>query len=469
MQPSSFQSNDSVSLLRPESFMSGCFDDLFVFTKSKDTADHLEPLDAVLQRCQERDIYIKLAECTFCSHEVPCQGDYLGATVSAWIPIETSSPLIEATKGKPALERINLTLEQGKCFPKLKAHLTSPPVLAHPDSRRDFYVQMGASDYAVGGYLYQLDSEGKEKVIACSGKKLSSAELIEGVLELLAALHAMQVWRVYLIDKPFFVNTDHRPLQSILEQKTCSQRLARWLNELDLYQPRFRWILGNTNIVADAISRNGAFQPDASTHNVSLAGLLRQLTSNEEQRILSTLRTESTLNSGTMYSALQRGLTFRTAVLTAQANTGAPSLDIHRRIRANIDHFFLNDGILYFQPRRDSPRRICVPDDRDSKDIILYVHHNVASSGRPGCRKTLLALQEKFYWLHMERTVKPYVTTCEMCQRIKVSQRKPAALLHPLEIPDRRWSHIRMNVITGLPCSRHGGYDAVWVIVDRLT
>ncbi|OWY94563.1 hypothetical protein PHMEG_00035670 [Phytophthora megakarya] len=67
---------------------------------------------------------------------------------------------------------------------------------------------------------------------------------------------------------------------------------------------------------------------------------------------------------------------------------------MHRRIRANIDYFFLDDGILYFQPRRDSPRRICVPDDRDLKDIILYEHHNVASSGHPGCLKTLLALQE---------------------------------------------------------------------------
>ncbi|OWY95688.1 reverse transcriptase [Phytophthora megakarya] len=188
-----------------KAFCQAYFDDLFVFTKSKDIADHLETLDAVLQRCQEQKIYIKLAECTFCSHEVPCQGDYLGATVSAWIPIrfalyttgrrqrrnassnrfwfcesyaETSAPLIEARKGKTALERINLTLEQGKCFAKLKAHLTSPPVLAHPDSRRYFYVQMGASDYAVGGYLYQLDSGAKEKVIAYSGKKLSSAELM---------------------------------------------------------------------------------------------------------------------------------------------------------------------------------------------------------------------------------------------------------------------------------------------------
>ncbi|KAF4034658.1 RNase H-like domain found in reverse transcriptase [Phytophthora infestans] len=31
----------------------------------------------------------------------------------------------------------------------------SPPLLAHPDSSRPFYVLMDASDYAVEGYLYQ--------------------------------------------------------------------------------------------------------------------------------------------------------------------------------------------------------------------------------------------------------------------------------------------------------------------------
>jgi hypothetical protein len=55
--------------------------------------------------------------------------------------------------------------------------------------------------------------------------------------ELLAALHAVRTWKVYLMDKPFYVNTDHRMLESILLQSTCSQRLARWLNELTLSLP----------------------------------------------------------------------------------------------------------------------------------------------------------------------------------------------------------------------------------------
>ncbi|XP_071901715.1 uncharacterized protein [Coffea arabica] len=41
-------------------------------------------------------------------------------------------------------------------------------------------------------------------------------------------------------------------------------------------------------------------------------------------------------------------------------------------------------------------------------------------------------------------------------------------LEEPLEIPEWKWDHITMDFVTGLPRSQKG-FDAVWVIVDRLT
>ncbi|XP_071901009.1 uncharacterized protein [Coffea arabica] len=38
----------------------------------------------------------------------------------------------------------------------------------------------------------------------------------------------------------------------------------------------------------------------------------------------------------------------------------------------------------------------------------------------------------------------------------------------PLEIPEWKWEHITMDFVTGLPRSQQG-FDAIWVIVDRLT
>lgn len=43
------------------------------------------------------------------------------------------------------------------------------------------------------------------------GHKRTSAEMIYSTLEkeLLAALHAIRTWKVYLIERSFYINTDH--------------------------------------------------------------------------------------------------------------------------------------------------------------------------------------------------------------------------------------------------------------------
>ncbi|KAF4033788.1 RNase H-like domain found in reverse transcriptase [Phytophthora infestans] len=297
-------------------FCRAYFDDLFVFTKNVDIAEHLDALDRVLERCAEEEHYVKLAKCTLYSAKTPCLGDFNGRDgvrmdpdkvriIREWpLPsttkqvqsflnpcvyvskfcknfAELAAPLTDATRVKSAHEMVTFSSDQLECFHKLKSVLTSPSV---PICFCDSHVRMDASDFAVGGYLFQVDGEGNEHIIAFGGRKMTSAELMYPTRKnkLLAALHAMRTWRVYLLDRPFYINTDHKTLQSILEQKTCSQRLARWLNKLGMYRPIFRWIPGDTNVIADMVSRNPSFHPAESAHFVSLADLLRQLTTTQE-------------------------------------------------------------------------------------------------------------------------------------------------------------------------------------------
>lgn len=51
---------------------------------------------------------------------------------------------------------------------------------------------------------------------------------------------------------------------------------------------------------------------------------------------------------------------------------------------------------------------------------------------------------------------------------MKASHQKPSGLLQPLPVPDWKWDQIGMDFITGLP-KTWKGYDAICVIVDRLT
>ena len=47
----------------------------------------------------------------------------------------------------------------------LKHSLTSAPILAHPDFRKDFIFDTDASNFAMGAVLSQMD-EGQERVVA---------------------------------------------------------------------------------------------------------------------------------------------------------------------------------------------------------------------------------------------------------------------------------------------------------------
>jgi hypothetical protein len=77
-------------------------------------------------------------------------------------------------------------------------------------------------------------------------------------------------------------------------------------------------------------------------------------------------------------------------------------------------------------------------------------------------------LKQKCWWYGLKRDVAAHVAMCDVCQRVKAEHQRPAGLLHPLKIPEWKWEEIGMDFITGLPRTQKG-YDAIWVIVDRLT
>jgi hypothetical protein len=77
-------------------------------------------------------------------------------------------------------------------------------------------------------------------------------------------------------------------------------------------------------------------------------------------------------------------------------------------------------------------------------------------------------IKGNFWWPNMKREIARFVLECPICQQVKVDHQKPAGLLQPLEIPSWKWEGVSMDFVTGLPRTS-AGYDAIWVIADRLT
>ena len=99
--------------------------------------------------------------------------------------------------------------------------------------------------------------------------------------------------------------------------------------------------------------------------------------------------------------------------------------------------------------------------------LILQQIHNSPIGGHLGYLKTLHRIKQDFNWQGMEFDIKNHIRCCDVCQRTKSDNSKPADLLQPLLIPDRPWLDISMNFIEGLPKSH--GQDVILVVVDRLT
>jgi len=63
--------------------------------------------------------------------------------------------------------------------------------------------------------------------------------------------------------------------------------------------------------------------------------------------------------------------------------------------------------------------------------------------------------------------VHQYVRNCHSCQRPRTSRHATFGVLRPVPVPEKPWEDISMDFVVRLPeCE---GFDAVWVVVDRLS
>jgi hypothetical protein len=133
-------------------------------------------------------------------------------------------------------------------------------------------------------------------------------------------------------------------------------------------------------------------------------------------------------------------------------------------IRDNMTNDFSEDsqGTLWLG------KRICVPNIKRIKELILREAHDLAYSIHPGSTKMYKDLKTRYWWYGMKRDVVEYVALCDTCQRVKARHQRPVELLQPLKVPEWKLKEIGMDFIVGLPHTQ-AGYDLIWVIVDRLT
>ena len=169
-------------------------------------------------------------------------------------------PLTELTK-KNQPEVVKWTPAAEMAYSTLKNALTSSTVMSNPDPTKTFIIQTDASDVGVGAVL----SQGPEdRPIAYFSQKLLEWEQKYSVIEkeCLAVVLGIWAFEVYLLGRPFMLQTDHRTLKWLQSFKEKNSRLARWSLALQPFNFIVQHRKGTENANADALSHL-ATTPDA--------------------------------------------------------------------------------------------------------------------------------------------------------------------------------------------------------------
>jgi transposase InsO family protein len=263
-------------------------DDCILYAKGN--TQFLERLEILFKRFQEKNIFLKASKCKFGLATV----EYIGRQISKdgitmsdtkinsvldfpkpvnntslrsflglanyfrdFVPNHSNvvNPLhkmIDYSASKQA--KLTWTEAGEKAFKDIKLLISKSPTLYFISDTAPIILMTDASDYGVGGYLYQL-IDGSKQLVALVSKALTIVQLKWSVIqkEAYAIYFCCTALDKQLRDRKFTILTDHKNLTFI--KQGSNPMVVRWhlaLQELDF---TLEYVKGVENTIADAMSR----------------------------------------------------------------------------------------------------------------------------------------------------------------------------------------------------------------------
>ncbi|GKV36288.1 hypothetical protein SLEP1_g44436 [Rubroshorea leprosula] len=401
-------------------------DDILIF--SPDEESHKKHLTIVLQILREKKLYAKFDKCEFWLNQISFLGHIVSkdgisvdpSKVEAVVKFvegysKISGPLTQLTRKN---QKFEWTDKCEQSFQEFKNRLVTAPIHAIPDNGGNFVVYTDASHKGFGCVLMQ-----HERVITYGSRQLKTHERNYPThdLELTAIIFALKLWRHYLYGEEFEVHTDHQSLKYLFSQKELNLRQRRWMEYLNNYRCKIVYQPGKGNVVADALSRKST---GTLANLMVMEWKLLEEFKNLNVRFLppkSDVLVSSLMVQPMLVSKIKKAQQKDSRLMEWMKDNGKSSkMGLH----------ISDDGIIRLGDR------ICVPYDEGLRTELLQEAHKSNYTLHPGM--------------------------------VKAEHQKPGGQLQPLPIPEWKWEAISMDFIVGLPKTRRQ-FDAIWVIVDRLT
>ena len=316
--------------------------------------------------------------------------------------------------------------QQQQSFDQSKQMLTSSALLVHYDPSQPLLLSCDASQYGVGAVLSQV-CNGDEKPVAYASRTLTTAERNYSQLEKegLALIYGVRKFHNYLFGRTFTLCTDHKPLQSLLNESKpipcmASAHIQRWALTLASYEYTIKYKSGLANSNADALSRLPL--PNSLTSEVPIPSELVLLMEHMSTGPLTAAQVKSMTQRDPVLSRV------RSHVLRGWPTTVDSSFNPYSSRRHELS--VCNGCILW-------GNRVVIP--QAGRQLILDELHD---SHQGVCRMKERA-RMVVWWPQMDKQIEALASNCVAWQASR--HLPPVAPLQPWSYPDRPWSRLHMD------------------------
>ena len=314
-----------------------------------------------------------------------------------------------------------------KAFNDLKTKLTSAPILAYPKEGIEFHLYTDACTgdaFSAGGFGAVLTQwqEGKERVISYFSRTMQKHERNYSAFlaELAAATLGIEAFSTYLTGRKFTLWSDHRPLEKVaVKHEKTLKRLQQQMLE---YNFKIRYKKGETNKVADALSRNAREEEEQTLHpdEVVINYLDKQYLPPED---LFVMQQQDPMCKDIHGAHAGKGFTTRR--------------DIVERTFVHHDVVFINLD----NPGEEVNTAVFAP--KAMHGDILAGCHNSPQGGHMGITKTRTNVKRQFWWPEVDKDVEDWVKSCRTCQEVKDpprwhAHRQPMKEMPVCDAPNQR-------------------------------
>ena len=314
------------------------------------------------------------------------------------------------------------TGEHDSAFRKIQQLVATAPVLRYYDPTKELTIQCDASQGGLGAALMQ---EGQPLAYASRALTDTERRYAQIEKEMLAIVFSIERFNQYTYGRPVNVQSDHKPLESILKKSldNAPRRLQGMMMRLQRYDIKVSYLQGSHMYLADTLSR--AYPSNDKTGDSFEHIHMTKYLPISEQR-LHAIR-QATEEDDTLQL-------LRQVVLEGwpEDKSDVPSLVMpYFSFR---DEISIHDGLLF------RGERVIIPLSMRSL-MKLKLH-----SSHTGIDACLRRARECLFWPGMTSEISDYISSCSVCGTYSTSPAKETLMPH--ELPDRPWAKVGTDLFS---------------------